>query len=135
MVVESRDLEGRIWTVLIMMYGLHLRASFRRDLLRRTNITGHHFFSFYLVDFCVHCKRDRKAGGKGKRVIGRALVVLFPAVVFQTRASSRFQDDGLPLAGPFSFMHEREHGTAWGPHYIHFLNTVLLPCINTLSMK
>ena len=59
-VIESRDLGIRNLTVL-MMYGLH--CALLQGFARFTKTTGiSKLFFFHPGQFCVHCKRDRKAG-------------------------------------------------------------------------
>ncbi len=101
------------------------------DLLRRPNITRHFFF--ILVNFACIARGIGNRGEKAKRDIVRASVVLF------MRSFSHegvFSDSGRWAAfcclfpscmSVFTGLH--------GPRYIHFLDTVILPCINTLSMN
>ena len=59
----------------------------------------------------MHCEKDGKAGNKAKRDIVRTLVVLFKRSFSHEGVFLGFRNMGCLLL-PFSFLHEREHGTA-----------------------
>ena len=117
---------------MLMMYGLHCALLPR--VARFTKTTYNHWVFFSIWSILRALQRGiGKRGKRTKRDIVRASEVLF------MRSFSHegvFSDSGrwAAFCWPFPSCMSVDAGLH-GPRYIHFLDIVILPCINTLSMN
>ena len=73
----------------------------------------HHWaYFFYLVNFVCIARAIGKREEKGKKECFKGIGGALYAVVFLRGLLLDFRKMGY-LGLPFSFVHEREHGTAW----------------------